>query len=60
VFVNPEASTYSRQFSVAEDEVVERVPVGESADIIITSQEQLHQEQSSSMDMDSDVVMDAN
>lgn len=40
---------------MAEDEVEERIPVGESADIIITSQEQLH-----AMDMDSDVVMDAN
>ncbi|KAG2211817.1 hypothetical protein INT47_004503 [Mucor saturninus] len=51
-------NTNSRQFSVAEDEVVERIVVGNSADMI-TSQDQSF-DQPSTTDMDSDVVMDAN
>lgn len=51
-------NTNSRQFSVAEDEVVERIVVGNSADMI-TTQEQAST-QSSTTDMDDDVVMDAN
>jgi hypothetical protein len=46
-----------RQFSVPEDQVVERIPVGQSADLI--SQQQQQQQQNQAMDMDHDVVMDA-
>lgn len=44
----------SRQFSVAEEEVVERIPVGNSADLIV------NQTESSHINTDEDVVMDTN
>ncbi|RCH92682.1 hypothetical protein CU098_008943 [Rhizopus stolonifer] len=52
VLINKPENTSSRHFSVPEDQVNERIPVGQSADVI-------QQEQQQVMDVDRDVVMDA-
>ncbi|KAI8061217.1 hypothetical protein BDF21DRAFT_134883 [Thamnidium elegans] len=53
VFIKPDLT--NRSFSVAEDEVVERITVGNSADLITNN----NQPEPSTMNTDDDVVMDA-
>lgn len=50
-----------RPFSVSDDQVEERIPLGQSADLISQQQQQQEQrqQQTQAMDMDHDVVMDA-
>ncbi|GAA5804250.1 hypothetical protein HPULCUR_009737 [Helicostylum pulchrum] len=60
VFINSDLT--NRSFSVAEDEVVERITVGDSADLITNnnqSEPSAMNTESSTMNTDDDVVMDA-